>query len=170
MTTMTRETSIRCGSCRNRHATVAGVQACYAGRHPAAEAVERVYSAEDRQRGRDQGRRGSAWDEKPQPDVPAGHYAVESLTGNNDLDFFSVDKGKGRWVGRTFVERVIGGRPSVAVRGVQAHRALEAIAAAGPDKAMARYGQEIGQCGKCNRHLTDELSRSLGIGPVCRDK
>jgi len=32
---------------------------------------------------------------------------------------------------------------------------------------MARYGQEIGSCGRCNRRLTDDLSRERGIGPEC---
>jgi hypothetical protein len=107
--------------------------------------------------------------EAPLPDVPSGYYAVDSLTGNNDLDFFSIEKKtEGRWAGRTFVNRVIGGRSETSVRGKTVREALEAIEAAGPAKASARYGQEIGRCGKCNRTLTDELSRSLGIGPVCR--
>jgi hypothetical protein len=107
--------------------------------------------------------------ETPLPDVPSGYYAVGSLTGNNDLDFFSVErKTEGRWAGRTFVNRVIGGRSETTVRGKTAREALEAIEAAGPAKASALYGQEIGRCGKCNRTLTDELSRSIGIGPVCR--
>jgi hypothetical protein len=104
-------------------------------------------------------------------DVPAGHYAVESLTGNNDLDFFRVDRPtEGRWAGRQFVNRVIGGKPSVAVRGVTALKAAEAIVKAGPEKAAQRYGQEIGRCSRCNRHLTDETSRAAGMGPECRSK
>ena len=104
-------------------------------------------------------------------DVPAGHYAVPSLTGNNDLDFFRVDRPtEGRWAGRTFVKRVIGGKPDTPVRGSTARNALEAILNADPAKAAQRYGQEIGRCWKCNRHLTDETSRSLGIGPDCRSK
>lgn len=105
------------------------------------------------------------------PDVPAGHYAVSSATGNNDLDFFRVDRPtEGQWAGRTFVKRVIGGHPDFAVRGAQAKAALEAILEADPAKAAQRYGQEIGRCFKCNRHLTDETSRALGIGPECRKK
>jgi Family of unknown function (DUF6011) len=102
------------------------------------------------------------------PDVPAGHYAIPSLTGNNDLDFFRVDRPEeGTWAGRTFVHRVIGGKPDSRVRGTTARQALEAIIAAGPDKARQLYGQEIGRCWRCNRHLTDETSRYWGIGPDC---
>jgi hypothetical protein len=105
------------------------------------------------------------------PDVPAGHYAVTSLTGNNDLDFFRVDRPtEGRWAGRTFVHRIIGGKADSPVRGKTAKDALVAIAAAGPDAAGFLYGQELGRCRRCNRHLTDELSRSLSIGPDCRSK
>lgn len=38
----------------------------------------------------------------------------------------------------------------------------------GIDAARERYGREIGRCGICNRTLTDEESRRIGIGPVCR--
>lgn len=102
--------------------------------------------------------------------VPQGHYATESATGNNDLDFWRVQKpDKGKWAGYTFVNRVIGGRPSVAVRGATAEAALKAIAKDVPG-ASIRYGQELGRCSRCNRHLTDETSRALGIGPECRSR
>jgi hypothetical protein len=105
------------------------------------------------------------------PDVPAGHYAVASLTGNNDLDFFRVDRPTdGRWAGRTFTKRVIGGKPNSPVRGATARKALEAILAADPAKAAKRYADEIGRCSRCNRHLTDEISRQFGMGPECRSK
>ena len=108
---------------------------------------------------------------KALPDIPAGHYAVDSLTGNNDLDFFRVDRPtEGRWAGRTFVKRVIGGKADSPVRGATARAALEAIEKAGPAEATKLYGQEIGRCGRCNRRLTDELSRQRGIGPDCYDQ
>jgi hypothetical protein len=104
-------------------------------------------------------------------DVPEGHYAITSLTGNNDLDFFKVQRPtEGKWKGYTFVNRVIGGKPNVAVRGTTARKALEAILAAGPENAARTYGQEIGRCSRCNRHLTDADSRALGTGPECRNK
>jgi len=45
-------------------------------------------------------------------------------------------------------------------------RILKAIIA-DPD-AGPRFGREIGRCYVCGRTLTDETSRALGIGPVCR--
>jgi hypothetical protein len=102
------------------------------------------------------------------PDIPDGHYAIPSLTGNNDLDFFRVDRPEeGQWAGRIFLKRVIGGKPDQNVRGKTIRAALEAIADAGIEKSRELYGREIGRCWRCNRHLTDELSRQRGIGPDC---
>lgn len=36
-----------------------------------------------------------------------------------------------------------------------------------PKEAMARYGRELGYCGKCGRELTNPLSREMGLGPKC---
>ena len=102
-------------------------------------------------------------------EVPAGYYAVESATGNNDLDFFRVDRpDEGKWAGYTFVKRVIGGHPEYRVKGAEARAVLARIAAAGVEDAATKYGTEIGRCYRCNKTLTDELSRKLGIGPKCR--
>jgi hypothetical protein len=102
------------------------------------------------------------------PDVPAGHYAVNSLTGNNDLDFFRVDRPEeGQWAGRTFVKRIVGGHPARPVRGTTMRQALDAIGAAGFDAARTLFGTELGRCWKCNKTLTDDLSRAVGIGPEC---
>lgn len=101
--------------------------------------------------------------------VPAGHYAVENEIGTNDLDFFRVDiPTTGKYADITFVKRVVGGHPDYRVKGADARRVLERIVAAGIDAAAVRYGVEIGRCYVCNRTLTDDLSRSLGIGPHCR--
>jgi hypothetical protein len=102
------------------------------------------------------------------PDVAEGYYAVASATGSNDLDFYRVDRPtEGRWAGRVFVKRVIGGHADTPVRGKEAHEALVRIAV-DADAAARLYGQEIGRCGRCNRHLTDDESRAYGIGPKCR--
>jgi hypothetical protein len=102
--------------------------------------------------------------------VPEGYYAVPSATGNNDLDFFSVDRPtEGRWAGLVFVKRIIGGRDETRMSMAQQHSALESIDKAGIETSAALYGQTIGRCYRCNRTLTDEVSRELGIGPTCRD-
>jgi hypothetical protein len=100
--------------------------------------------------------------------VPEGHYATPSRTGANDLDFWRIDRPtEGRWAGRVFVKRVIGGKADTPVRGAEAVAALQAITADHPHHAMVLYGQEIGRCGRCNRHLTDDASRQRGLGPEC---
>jgi len=103
--------------------------------------------------------------------VPPGRYAVESRTGNNDLDFFEVRRPEeGKWAGYTFVERIIGGHDNAPVRGIAARRALQAIVRAGFDESRLRAAQELGLCKECGRHLTDEESRLAGMGPYCRNK
>jgi hypothetical protein len=106
------------------------------------------------------------------PTIMAGHYAVPSLTGRNDYDFFRVDRPKGKWAGRIFVHRVIGGRPSVRVREMQAQEALKAIEKYGPTDAAVLYGKKLDRCTRCNRHLTDQASREHvpPMGPDCRGK
>lgn len=101
------------------------------------------------------------------PDVPAGRYAVATEAG--PLAFYRVSRPtEGRWAGRTFVN-VQASDDEHPVRGVAAATVLAKIAV-DPDAAMARYGQEIGACGRCGKTLTDETSRALGIGPTCRSK
>lgn len=105
-------------------------------------------------------------------DVPEGHYATKSRTGNNDLDFWAVSVGKEgtKWAGFRFVDRVVGGHEDITVRGAERKLALEAIVAAGVTEAGILYGQTIGACFKCNRHLTRKYSRNMGFGPDCADK
>jgi hypothetical protein len=62
---------------------------------------------------------------------------------------------------------VIGGKPDTPVRGATRDAALSAIVEMGVEESRARYGQKVGRCGICNRHLTDKLSRDRGIGPDC---
>lgn len=92
--------------------------------------------------------------------VKDGRYAVTKPDGT--LMFYSVKKGHrltfvdvwasdARWPVKSISERI---------------RVLESIAA-DPD-AGPRFGREIGSCYRCGRTLTDDISRSLGIGPDCR--
>jgi len=102
----------------------------------------------------------------PVADVAAGHYAIAS-TGSNDLAFYRVDRPtEGDYAGRTFVKLVVGGKPDRNVKRDHVAGILARIAA--DPAAGQRYGTELGQCSSCNRTLTDQLSRQLGIGPECR--
>lgn len=104
----------------------------------------------------------------PMPNVPAGYYALASHTGNNDLDFYVIQRPtEGRWNGYTFVKRVIGGHPDTPVRGAEARRVLEMLEKA-PEAAGLLYALNLRRCSNCNRHLTDEVSRRYGLGPDCR--
>ena len=95
------------------------------------------------------------------PEVPNGRYAIPKDDGT--LMFYSVKQGNTV----TFVD-VWASDARYPVQGSQErHRILEAIKA-DPDSGP-RFGREIGRCYVCGRTLTDELSRSLGIGPVCRE-
>lgn len=102
--------------------------------------------------------------------VTEGHYAIPGRDGR-DYDFYRVDRPtEGKWAGRTFLKMVVGGKPDISIR--DRNRIAEVLAAISrnPDEAAWRYGQEIGQCDKCNRSLTDETSRMFSRGPDCRGK
>ena len=47
---------------------------------------------------------------------------------------------------------------------------LRRLAKADLEAAGTRYGLATGQCWKCNRRLTDEISKLLGVGPECGEK
>lgn len=103
--------------------------------------------------------------------IPQGHYATKSLTGKNDFDFWRVDRPEeGKWAGGIFVKRIIGGKPDASVGRTTKFKALNAIIEEGIDITAQRYGTELGRCHRCNRTLTDQVSRRLGIGPECRSK
>ncbi len=64
---------------------------------------------------------------------------------------------------------MFGGGGVRAIKGVEPRNLILTAIANDPD-ALARFGQELGKCGKCGRDLTDEESRAIGIGPVCREQ
>lgn len=101
--------------------------------------------------------------------IVQGYYATKSATGNNDLDFWFVRVPEdGKWQGMRFVSRVLGGRGTQRIRNGEQMAALRAILEAGTEAAGMLFAQELGRCRKCGRDLTDDTSRQLGIGPVCR--
>jgi hypothetical protein len=110
------------------------------------------------------------WPGTPSADVvPEGRYAVETEDGaTNALAFYKIDRPtEGRWAGRVFVKLITGGDEQ-RLSWPTSKAVLAKIAAVGAESAMLRYGREIGNCGHCGRQLTNDVSRELGIGPVCR--
>jgi hypothetical protein len=109
--------------------------------------------------------------------LPKGsrYYAAENAEGG--LSFVRVDNvAEGSWTGWVFVKAVIG--PSEERIGSQKPgqryngqwQTVLTNVIADPVTALRRYGQEVGTCGVCHRRLTNEESRSYGIGPECRSK
>lgn len=103
------------------------------------------------------------------PSVPAGRYATENKDGV--LRFYKVSRPtEGRWAGWTFVN-VMASDEEHPIKGMAEKRLiLENIVRDGIQASAERYGREIGACSICGRTLTDEISRSIGIGPICREK
>jgi hypothetical protein len=102
--------------------------------------------------------------------VADGRYAID-IEGK--LRFFRVNTPtEGKWEGFTFLKEVFGGggiakprEEGIRNRDIR-NSVLKAISE--DSQALARYGQELGICGNCGLPLTDEVSRRIGIGPVCR--
>jgi hypothetical protein len=109
---------------------------------------------------------------RPQPKVPDGHYAIPSLTGNNDFDFYRVEMNTtGPWAGRISVSTIIGGHPQYYVRGAgKVVQVLDAIVEFGIEEAGLLFGQKLKHCRYCNRDLTKYASRILSAGRHCCSK
>lgn len=108
--------------------------------------------------------------------IPDGWYAIESRTGNNDLDFFCVTTNAGRInpanKGKRWVKRFVGGdTKTIDMRTSERIAVAQELALLSPEECQAaqlRFGQEVGSCGRCGKSLTDETSRNTGYGPECR--
>jgi Family of unknown function (DUF6011) len=94
-----------------------------------------------------------------------GYYAVEWAGA---LRFYAVRKGKGKWEGRTFLNRFRSDFQDRVYRAEQ-EAVFEAILA-DPNAARMTFARETTHCYVCGRRLTDETSRELGIGPDCRGR
>jgi len=93
------------------------------------------------------------------------------LAGEDKLRFFKLRlPTRGRWVGYVFVEEQAGPQTYDVKSPERVAKVLQAVLRDGLLSALARYGKELGYCGKCSLELTDETSRARGIGPVCWGK
>jgi hypothetical protein len=109
-------------------------------------------------------------------DIPEGYYATPSAPGNNDIDFWRVDRpSKGKWAGCTFAVRILGGGDdskmrTVRLANIQQRLALHGIRSAGIETAGNLFADNLRRCRKCGIVLTDEISRAARMGPDCRSK
>lgn len=98
------------------------------------------------------------------PQVPPGRYAVDNDAGK--LAFYTVtvsDKG--------FVKvKVHSSDERIELAWSQALAVLRKIEKATPAVAGKRFANETNECWRCGHELTDEESRRIGQGPVCRTK
>jgi hypothetical protein len=105
-----------------------------------------------------------------------GYYATRSRTGNNDLDFWRIDKpSSGKWAGYMFVKRIVGGgqgdeMQTFQLSNMQQRLACEAIMDLGAEESRMLFAAEMTRCTDCGRMLTDQASRDAGRGPTCRNK
>ena len=99
-----------------------------------------------------------------QVEFPApGYYAVPY---QDVLRFYRVAEGKGKYAGRTFINRYRSDFQN-RVQRTEQEAVVKAILR-DPAAARKRFAEETAHCWTCGRRLTDELSRSLGQGPDCR--
>lgn len=102
------------------------------------------------------------------PAVPAGSYALRDAEGV--VKFYQVDRPeKGKWAGWVFLSAQASDE-KWPIKKVDTKREILTRIAEDLRGAMALYGQELGECSKCHRTLTDEESRRIGVGPDCRKK
>jgi len=172
--------SIKCGRCREYHPTIADVRKCFNGENVATEThakpakplsasqvnyvgnLLKQLNAEYTERTVTKGKFNPT-------EVEKGYYATPSKTGNNDLDFWFVNvvTREGKWQGWRTVSRVIGGHANTKVFKAERRLALEKIIDFGIERAGNVFADELGQCKKCGKHLTDETSRQRRMGPDC---
>lgn len=98
-----------------------------------------------------------------QDDVPEpGYYAVEY---GDVLRFYAVKAGKGKWEGRTFINRFRSDYQDRVFHAEQ--KAVFAAILADPVAARQTFARETVHCFRCGRKLTDAVSRDRGVGPEC---
>jgi hypothetical protein len=110
--------------------------------------------------------------------LPVGrtYAAVDNDSGG--VTFLIIDRPapNTKWDGWVFVKQQVSDdevrlgaqRPGESYVGQFANLIDKVLA--DPVGAVARYGLELGVCGICGRALTNDESRELGIGPICRAK
>lgn len=98
--------------------------------------------------------------------IPEGDYAIRGIDGV--IRFYTVFFGKKgtTWENILLVNQHVSDE-RIPVKGDTRKSVISSIAA-DVQAASLLYGQESGHCGRCGKELTNEISRSVGIGPWCQ--
>jgi hypothetical protein len=101
-----------------------------------------------------------------QAEIPAGYYALDTSQDTafvNDVTFFKI------WIGTRHGWKLFMLKSDEEIELQRGHQVgiLKRIAA-NPSEAMRLYGKHKSRCGICHRRLTNDESRTYGIGPICR--
>lgn len=99
--------------------------------------------------------------------IPNGYYAVNDSGAPDDIHYFRISRFRD---GGIKVQEQASDTLYPVRRGPRRTAILKTIQAVGWRPAQELYGRTIGRCGRCNRTLTDKVSRDRGIGPDCWDK
>jgi hypothetical protein len=110
-------------------------------------------------------------------DIPAGYFATRSASGSEVIDYWLIQKGKGKWSDSSFARRVLGGASagarklrSVELTNMQQRLAMRAITEFGLEESQNLFADTLTRCLDCSIPLTDRISREARRGPDCRKK
>lgn len=180
-----------CGNCKSSNQTVAHIRACYAARNEFGAGYRVKIEVPGHEQKNYPSRVDVAAPKRPtaisnewaevnqlreeiRPYLAAkpsgdriGYFAINVADGfgGAPVKFYRV-KAKGRYV-------FIDAQASDEYHSVRSPQSLKLVLRAilvDPRKASERYADELGRCYRCGRTLTDETSRSIGMGPECRSK
>jgi len=140
--------SIRCGSCKGRHTSVALVRECYAPKASASAPQSAPVPVQTKAPAR-----------LDFSSIPDGNYAIRT---DGVVKFYRVYT-NGKWKN----VQVRASDQLFDVRGPGGIAILHAIVKAGLAESQMLFATELGRCYICGRTLTDEESRARGTGPVC---
>lgn len=155
--------SIRCAHCKGYHGSIDEVRNCSKIEQAMVVFTEPLIDQDNTSWKPDRGRLPLTY---ARDSVPEGHYAITIQGG---LKFYRVRRPGGKWAGRIFTDRQHGDEYYPIFSRNDRNRILDEIAK-DTQGASAAYGHSIGRCGICSRTLTNEVSRTAGIGPVCRER
>ena len=174
-----------CGICKNPH-SVTEIRKCYAAKYGAVAVLDReedtrTHSAVLPSPSVPQQTSSDVWSEVNNLRKQISEHLTGKPSGQR-LGYFAINVADGLGgapVKFYRVKRVQNGRTYIDAQGsdeywpVRSPQSISMVLRAilgDPKKAAELYASSLGKCYRCGRTLTDETSRSIGMGPECRSK